>query len=78
MANDLELEGDFGSVDVPRVTLSGLRPAARARDISVVRLICDLWEVIVADGLVGAVLDDVEAPVAKRRRRSRKEPPPAA
>jgi hypothetical protein len=35
-----------------------LRPAAIKRDLSVVRLVEELLDVIASDGLVGAVLDD--------------------
>lgn len=44
--------------EIAHPLVASFRPEARRRDISVARLILDMLDVIAADGLVGAVLDD--------------------
>jgi hypothetical protein len=48
-------------IEVDREVVVRLRPAAAKRDMPVTRLIHDLLDVIAADQLVTAVLDDAEA-----------------
>jgi hypothetical protein len=49
---------DTVTVEISIGAIRALRPAARQRDTTVARLINDLVEVVAADGLVSAVLDD--------------------
>jgi hypothetical protein len=53
-------KADTVSIEIPLAAVRALRPAARARDISVPRLISDLIETVANDGLVTAVLDDCQ------------------
>ena len=49
---------DSVTVEVPIAVIRALRPAARQRDTTVPRLIVDLVEVVAADDLFAALLDD--------------------
>jgi hypothetical protein len=49
---------DTVTVEISISAIRALRPAARQRDTTVHRLINDLVEVVAADNLVAAVLDD--------------------
>lgn len=45
-------------IDIDRATVAALRPEAWARQVSVNDLIRRVLDVVAADGLVGAILDD--------------------
>jgi hypothetical protein len=49
---------DTVTVEISIAVIRALRPQAARRDVSVQRLISDVIEVVAADGLVSAVLDD--------------------
>ncbi len=49
---------DFVNVRFPRSVVHSLRPAARARDCSVERLIVELIEVAADEQRISAILDD--------------------
>jgi hypothetical protein len=54
------------SVEIEHTVVAALRPEARRRDVSVARLVYDLFGTIAADGLVTAVLDDDPPSPARR------------